>query len=469
MVPTRRSILIESQPIKDLQSPLEERKIRKTARKGVSRKHGCQISAYSEDTSKQDKFSTMKECIRADVVALADENILLQTETMIEEQPERFCDLEGNLKYDKIDVSIDGQVLFGREKEFEKLANSLKVSMEAGSSSSIYISGPPGSGKTATVTEVLKTLVNCYKNIRTAFVNCVICNNENDVFREIYKQLTKSKKIIALSRLKNEIEKIFTTTSSQIVVVLDEIDGVKTKNNLFHYYVFQWPAIYAMVSLIGIANSLDLTVRVLPKLKLLQVPQILTFAPYGKNVLVTIIKEKLASENLNSQAVELCSRKVAAMTGDVRTAIQIARQMLSKFELEETNKNNCSTPTVLAQATSTVSEICASVTKKARLPFQQKLLLATILHLSEMLTSTTIEKGILQHSYIKVCSILSLPSLDRDAMHSALSLLEAQMLIECKSANCRLLVDSSSIYDIIEDNLLISRINKISKNELLGL
>ena len=63
------------------------------------------------------------------------------------------------------DVDVDERVLFGREKEFKLLLNSLRTSIEGKSSLSLYVSGPPGSGKTATVTEVLKCLGELYKKL----------------------------------------------------------------------------------------------------------------------------------------------------------------------------------------------------------------------------------------------------------------------------------------------------------------
>ena len=50
--------------------------------------------------------------------------------------------------------------------------------------------------------------------------------------------------------------------------MLDEVDQLESKNQDVLYTVFEWPALSgSSLSLVGIANTLDLTDRVLPRLK----------------------------------------------------------------------------------------------------------------------------------------------------------------------------------------------------------
>ena len=84
--------------------------------------------------------------------------------------------------------------------------------------------------------------------------------------------------------------------------------------------------------LIGIANGLDLTERVLPMLKGRGLsPQVLHFMPYSKPQLVEIIRARIADVPalptgkavLDSVAVTLCAAKVTSFNGDLRNCIDI--------------------------------------------------------------------------------------------------------------------------------------------------
>lgn len=95
------------------------------------------------------------------------------------------------------------------------------------------------------------------------------------------------------------------------------------------------------VSFIGIANSIDLTERFLPRLKLLNCePQVLHFPQYTIADISAILTDRL--EHINAEcegpfidkiAIEFTARKVAS-TGDLRRALDMIRQALDLAEDE---------------------------------------------------------------------------------------------------------------------------------------
>lgn len=79
-------------------------------------------------------------------------------------------------------------------------------------------------------------------------------------------------------------------------MVLDEMDQLDTRSRSVLYTIFEWPLTHPNgIILIGIANALDLTDRLLPRLKakLLLAPQLLHFAPYTKQQLMNIFNTRL--------------------------------------------------------------------------------------------------------------------------------------------------------------------------------
>lgn len=143
------------------------------------------------------------------------------------------------------------------------------------------------------------------------------------------------------------------------VAILDEIDQLLTKDQEVLYKLFQWSTTEgSRLTLIGIANALDMTDRFLPRLKARNCePQLLNFNPYQVAEIRDIIMDRLFSvedsnkaderdENgkprvaplMQRPAIELCARKVAAATGDLRKALDICRQTIEMVEVETKKK-----------------------------------------------------------------------------------------------------------------------------------
>lgn len=84
-------------------------------------------------------------------------------------------------------------------------------------------------------------------------------------------------------------------------------------------------------AILGIANALDLTDRILPRLQALPRcrPQLLHFPPYSRQELAAIVQDRLTQVSgeglLDASAVQFCARKVSAVSGDARKALDICR------------------------------------------------------------------------------------------------------------------------------------------------
>ena len=81
------------------------------------------------------------------------------------------------------------------------------------------------------------------------------------------------------------------------VLVLDEIDSLDTHNQDVLYTIFEWPALSkSSLVLIGIANSLDLTDRILPCLQARPNcrPDLLNFTPYSREEIAAVITDRLS-------------------------------------------------------------------------------------------------------------------------------------------------------------------------------
>nr|CAD7199810.1 unnamed protein product [Timema douglasi] len=229
----------------------------------------------------------------------------------------------------------------GRQEQLAQLHEFLSSCLDHMVSGTLYVSGPPGTGKTACLVKIMELpeLKNAYKMV---YVNCTSMRSSSCVYARITQELRiktsgKNEKDFLAA-----LEKYLATSKKMILVVLDEIDQLDSRKQSVLYTIFEWPSKpNSRLVLIGIANALDLTDRILPRLqaRLDMKPRLLNFPPYSKQQIVDILahrlKESGASEVFSPVALQLLAGKVASVSGDVRRALDIARRVT---ELTE-NKN----------------------------------------------------------------------------------------------------------------------------------
>ncbi|NWH41286.1 CDC6 protein, partial [Chloropsis hardwickii] len=125
------------------------------------------------------------------------------------------------------------------------------------------------------------------------------------------------------------------------LLVLDELDQLESKGQDVLYTLFEWPQLPgSRLVLVGLANALDLTDRSLARLRAHPAgsPRLLHFPPYTREQLTCILQERLAQVAgepvLDSAALQFCARKVSAVSGDARKALDVCRRAVEVVELE---------------------------------------------------------------------------------------------------------------------------------------
>lgn len=240
--------------------------------------------------------------------------------------------------------------LIGRDDERTRLRSFLARRDASQPHGCLYVSGPPGTGKSAMVNEITNDVVAESSSIRKAYINCMSIKSSKDLYITLVELLCDE------SEMEEEdavvmLQKMFVPKKKShdvSVVVLDEIDHILSLDLESLYRVFEWSMQKSSrLLLVGIANALDLTDRFLPRLKSRNLkPELLPFLPYTaaqvKAIIVKRLKSLLPEDKIDADflpffhpvAIELCSRKVSSQTGDLRKAFEICRRALDLVENE---------------------------------------------------------------------------------------------------------------------------------------
>ncbi|OBT50929.1 hypothetical protein VE04_08598, partial [Pseudogymnoascus sp. 24MN13] len=253
--------------------------------------------------------------------------------------------------------SSDPGRLIGREEERLELSSFINTSISTTTGGCTYVSGPPGTGKSAMVNEVIaETPAN--EVVKKAYVNCMSMKSSKDLYCVLLESLCGPIEVIEGEELQT-LQGMFAPrkpTNAMYLITLDEIDHVVTLDLECMYKLFEW-ALQPSSHLIqvGVGNALDLTDRVRPRLQARNLkPNLLPFLPYTaaqiKSIITTRLKSLIPAGSatpdfipfLHPAAIELCSRKVSAQTGDLRKAFDICRRAVDLIETETKAKHQAS-------------------------------------------------------------------------------------------------------------------------------
>jgi origin recognition complex subunit 1 len=233
-----------------------------------------------------------------------------------------------------------------RSQEFATVYSHLQSAIADGSGACIYISGTPGTGKTATVREVVASLTQAvYADELDDFnfveINGMKVTEPHQSYSLLWEAL-KGDRVSpahALSLLEHE----FSHPSPRrvpCVVLMDELDQLVTRNQSVMYNFFNWPALrHSRLIVLAVANTMDLPERTLSnkissRLGLTRI----TFPGYTHRQLMEIISSRLEGvpgDIVNKDAIQFASQKVAAVSGDARRALDICRRAVELAEDEK--------------------------------------------------------------------------------------------------------------------------------------
>ncbi|CAF0825717.1 unnamed protein product [Rotaria sordida] len=238
-----------------------------------------------------------------------------------------------------------------REQESSSIAAFITNKLDAQAGGALYVSGVPGVGKTAIVNKVVRELMllssdSDLPKFKYIFLNGMKLNKPEKIYNQLLQAIDDNE----INRKRSSkmacklLSKYFTDRVNKkkqaIVLLLDEVDHLHTKNQTILYNMLEWPQQpYSKLIVIAIANTLDLPETMFKK-KLqsrLGLNRVI-FHPYTFKQLNEIVQARLGpdlSSLFDKDALDLICRKVSSISGDVRRVLQICSQTLDMAQLDK--------------------------------------------------------------------------------------------------------------------------------------
>ncbi|NXH64580.1 ORC1 protein, partial [Rhabdornis inornatus] len=267
----------------------------------------------------------------------------------------------------RLHVSAIPESLPCREEEFQDIYNFVESKLIDGTGGCMYISGVPGTGKTATVHEVIRCLQQAAENdelppFQFVEINGMKLTDPHQAYVQILEFLTGQK--VTATHAAVLLAKLFSTPGPKrktTVLIVDELDLLWTRKQNVMYNLFDWPTQrHSKLIILAIANTMDLPERIMmnrvaSRLGLTR----MSFQPYTYKQLQQIVSSRLKGVNaFEEDAVQLVSRKVAALSGDARRCLDICRRATEICEF--TRQKRAPEMVRMAHVTEAIDEMFSS-------------------------------------------------------------------------------------------------------------
>ncbi|XP_042643188.1 cell division control protein 6 homolog [Tyto alba] len=378
--------------------------------------------------------------------------------------------------------------LHARERETGIIRQFLREHVCGRRPGGLYISGPPGTGKTATLSRILLDCKDELAGSKTIVLNCMALSSAQGVFPAVAQELGLP--AAAGRDGVRRLEKQLTAWGPMVLLVLDELDQLESKGQDVLYTLFEWPRLpHSRLVLVGLANALDLLDRGLARLGARPAgsPRLLHFPPYTREQLTAILQERLGQVAgdpvLDAAALQFCARKVSAVSGDARKALDVCRRAVEVVELEVRSQtllkplpggDSPASPVPkrvgLLHVSRVISEVfgdrlaAGAAGARDAFPLQQKVLLCSLLLLARRLRTREVTLGKLHDAYSQVCRQQHLPAVDQAECLSLVTLLESRGVLELKKgkearlAKVSLKMEEAAVEHALQDTALVGSI-----------
>ncbi len=235
-----------------------------------------------------------------------------------------------------------------REKEVEKIMKNLAPLLSGKRTNNLFIYGKTGTGKTASTRLVIEKLLDVKEkygvNVDVVYINSKVINTKYQVLLKIVEHLESGESYLGypFSHLYDKMLKIISKNKEHVIVILDEIDRIKSLDDLIYTLTRandELPT--GRLSIIGITNNIMMKKKLDPRTKSTLCEEEMIFAPYNAEQLEDILRERVKQGfkkgSVDDSAISYAAALAAQESGDARYALKL---ILKAGEIADERKEN---------------------------------------------------------------------------------------------------------------------------------
>ncbi|ORM41291.1 Origin recognition complex subunit 1 [Babesia sp. Xinjiang] len=225
-----------------------------------------------------------------------------------------------------------GHVIIGRETEANRIRTFIETGIrQGGTGQLLYVSGVPGTGKSATINMIVRELSEKKLSAKLPWFHLIEINgvnlmDPNDFYRCLYTKLFNKPSPYHVTAYK-QLDAYFWNNKTPCVLIVDEADYIVTRRQKVLFTIFDWPSRKSSkLVVVIVSNTMDLPSRMKASCVSRLAFGTLVFQPYRYQQILDVLSanEEIASR-IDDVALQLCARRVTNYSGDMRKALQICK------------------------------------------------------------------------------------------------------------------------------------------------
>jgi Cdc6-like AAA superfamily ATPase len=272
----------------------------------------------------------------------------------------------------KLHISVLPERLPCRQTERDKIYSELRNAIvERTMTKPIFISGMPGTGKTATVLATVQELrKEAAKGDIPEFdfveINCLRLQAPSEAYTVAWRGMTGN--VTSAKSASEKLRSLFsnaglnahlTKERSVTICLIDELDFLVTRDEEILFNFFTWPIMTdSLFVVIGISNQMDLPERLTTRVASRVQMERLRFQPYSHDQIKEILEgrlDDLGPKIFEKGSMEFVSRRASTVAGDLRAALKICQRTIELYRDQEQRLAKASAATTAASSSSSAA------------------------------------------------------------------------------------------------------------------